>query len=218
MPVTKEEESVMGRDLGADCRLCRREGEKLFLKGTRCYTHKCAIARREYAPGQHGLKKAKLSNFGIQLREKQKVKRIYSVLERQFRNYFLKAAGTKGVTGHILLQFLERRLDSVMFNIGFAKSRNDGRQIVSHNHVSVNGRRVNIPSFLVKANDIIEIKTDAKSTATIKNNMEMSKERKVPVWLTVDGANLTAKVVRLPIREDIGFAVNEQLIVELYSR
>ena len=208
----------MGRDLGADCRLCRREGEKLFLKGARCYTHKCAIARREYAPGQHGLKKAKLSNFGIQLREKQKVKRIYSVLERQFRNYFLKAASVKGITGHVLLQFLERRLDNVVFSLGFAKSRNDARQVVSHNHVSVNGRRVNIPSYLVKPNDVIVIKTDAKTTNTIKINMEVSKERKVPGWLQVDASNLTAKVVRLPVREDIGFAVNEQLIVELYSR
>ena len=208
----------MGRELGPDCRLCRREGEKLFLKGTRCYGHKCAFSRREYAPGQHGLKKAKLSNFGIQLREKQKVKRIYGVLERQFRNYFLKAASTKGITGHLLLQFLERRLDTVLFNAGFAKSRKDGRQIVSHNHVSVNGRRVNIPSFLVKANDVIEIKTDAKTTNTIKSNMETTKERKVPAWLEVDGGNLTLKVTRMPVREDISFAANEQLIVELYSR
>ena len=208
----------MGRDLGPDCRLCRREGEKLFLKGARCYTHKCAIARREYAPGQHGLKKAKLSNFGIQLREKQKVKRIYGVLETQFRNYFRKAVSTKGVTGTTLLQMLERRLDSVVFNLGFAKSRTDGRQIVSHNHVSVNGRRVNIASFLVKPNDVIEIKTDAKTTNAVKANVETTKERKVPAWLAADTANLTARVVRLPLREDIGLPINEQLIVELYSR
>ena len=208
----------MGRDLGPDCRLCRREGEKLFLKGARCYTHKCAISRREYAPGQHGAKKTKLSNFGIQLREKQKVKRIYGVLERQFRNYFIKAATTKGVTGTILLQLLERRLDSVVFNLGFAKSRKDARQIVSHNHVSVNGRRVNIASFLVKSNDVIEIKTDAKSLNAIKANVEITKERKVPAWLAADTANCTAKVVRMPLREDIGYPVNEQLIVELYSR
>ncbi len=208
----------MGRDLGPDCRLCRREGEKLFLKGTRCYGHKCAISRREYAPGQHGLRKTKLSNFGIQLREKQKVKRIYGVLETQFRNYFIKATGIKGVTGHILLQFLERRLDNVIFSLGFAKSRKDGRQVVSHNHVWVNNRRVNIASYMVKPNDIIEIKTDAKSTQAIKENVESTKERKVPGWLTVDGANLTAKVVRMPLREDIGYPVNEQLIVELYSR
>ncbi len=208
----------MPRDLGPDCRLCRREGEKLFLKGLRCYTHKCAVSRREYAPGQHGLRKAKLSNFGIQLREKQKVKRIYGVLERQFRNYFLKAAGIKGVTGHILLQFLERRLDTVVYNLGFGKSRTDGRQIVCHNHVNVNGRRVNIPSYLVKPNDVIEIKTDAKTTNAVKNNIEMSKERKVPAWLEVDAPGLKAKVVRMPMREDVAFTVNEQLIVELYSR
>ena len=208
----------MGRDLGPDCRLCRREGEKLFLKGTRCYTHKCAISRREYAPGQHGAKKTKLSNFGIQLREKQKVKRIYGVLEKQFRNYFIKAATTKGVTGTILLQLLERRLDSVLFNLGFAKSRKDARQIVSHNHVSVNGRRVNIASFLVKPNDVVEVKTDAKTMNAIKANVEITKERKVPTWLEADTANCTAKVVRVPVREDITYPVNEQLIVELYSR
>jgi len=208
----------MGRDLGPDCRLCRREGEKLFLKGARCYTHKCAVSRREYAPGQHGLKKGKLSNFGVQLREKQKIKRIYGVLETQFRNYFLKATSTKGVTGHILLQSLERRLDSVLFNCGFAKSRTDGRQITSHNHVSVNNRRVNIPSFLVKPNDVIEIKTDAKSLETIKANLEMTKERKIPGWLNVDPANLKITVVRVPTREDVTFTVNEQLVVELYSR
>ena len=209
----------MGRDLGPDCRLCRREGEKLFLKGTRCYSHKCAVSRREYAPGQHGIsKKNKLSNFGVQLREKQKIKRIYGVLETQFRNYFLKASATKGVTGHILLQFLERRLDSVLFNCGFAKSRTDGRQIVSHNHVSVNGRRVNIASFMVKPNDIIEIKTDDKAKTNIKLNVETTKERKTPGWMEVDAANLVVKIVRIPTREDVTFTVNEQLVVELYSR
>jgi len=208
----------MGRDLGPDCRLCRREGEKLFLKGARCYTHKCAISRREYAPGQHGLKRTKLSNFGIQLREKQKVKRIYGVLEKQFRNYFIKAVSTKGVTGTMLLQFLERRLDSVVFNLGFAKSRTDARQIVSHNHVAVNGRRVNIASFLVRPNDVVEIKTDVQTTNTIKANVEVTKERKVPGWLEADTVHLKAKVLRVPMREDIGFPINEQLIVELYSR
>jgi small subunit ribosomal protein S4 len=208
----------MGRDLGPDCRLCRREGEKLFLKGARCYTHKCAVARREYSPGQHGLKKAKLSNFGVQLREKQKIKRIYGVLETQFRNYFLKAAATKGVTGHLLLQSLERRLDSVIFNAGFAKSRTDARQIVSHNHVWVNNRRVNIASYLVKPSDLVEIKTDNKSFAAIKANVEVTKERKVPGWIEVDSANLKIKIVRMPTREDVTFTVNEQLVVELYSR
>jgi small subunit ribosomal protein S4 len=208
----------MGRDLGPDCRLCRREGEKLFLKGTRCYSHKCAVSRREYAPGQHGLKKGKLSNFGVQLREKQKIKRIYGVLETQFRNYFLKATGIKGVTGHILLQFLERRLDSVLFNAGFAKSRTDGRQMASHNHVWINGRRVNIASYLVKPNDTIEIKTDDKSLGSIKSNTELTKERKVPGWLEVDAANMKIKIIRVPTREDVTFTVNEQLVVELYSR
>ncbi|MBI3601654.1 MAG: 30S ribosomal protein S4 [Candidatus Omnitrophica bacterium] len=208
----------MGRDIGPDCRLCRREGEKLFLKGARCYTHKCAVARREYAPGQHGIKKGKLSNFGIQLREKQKVKRIYGVMERQFRNYFLKASSTKGVTGTTLLQLLERRLDSVIFNLGFAKSRKDARQIVSHHHVTVNGRRVNIASFLVKSNDVVEIKTDAKTLNAIKANIEITKERKVPGWFEVDAANCKAKIVRMPMREDVAYSVNEQLIVELYSR
>ena len=199
--------------------MCRREGEKLFLKGARCYTHKCAISRREYAPGQHGLRRTtKLSNFGVQLREKQKVKRIYGVLEKQFRNYFIKAVSTKGVTGTMLLQFLESRLDSVVFNLGFAKSRTDARQIVSHNHVAVNGRRVNIASFLVKPNDVVEIRTDAKTTSTIKVNVEVTKERKVPGWLEADAANLKGKVLRVPMREDIGFPINEQLIVELYSR
>ena len=208
----------MGRDLEAVCRLCRREGEKLFLKGTRCYTHRCAIARREYAPGQHGLKRAKMSNFGIQLREKQKFKRIYGLFERQFKNYFIKAARTKGVTGHTLLEFLERRLDNVIFQLGFASSRKQGRQIVSHNFVYVNGRRVNIPSFLVKKGDAIEVKTDEKSSKLIKDNIEMTKERAVPAWLKVDPAAFKATVVRPPAREDVGYPVNEQFIVELYSR
>jgi len=208
----------MGRDLGPDCRLCRREGEKLFLKGARCYTHKCAVSRREYAPGQHGLKKAKLSNFGIQLREKQKVKRIYGILEKQFRNYFIKSASIKGVTGHTLLQFLERRLDSVVFNAGFAASRKQARQMVGHGLVLVNGRSVNIPSFLVKPNDELLMKTDAKTIKLTKANIEMTTERKLPGWLMVDQDKLAAKVTRLPLREDIAYTVNEQLIVELYSR
>jgi small subunit ribosomal protein S4 len=208
----------MARYIGPDCRLCRREGEKLFLKGTRCYGHKCALSRREYAPGQHGAKKAKLSNFGVQLREKQKVKRIYGVLERQFRNYFRKAQNIKGVTGHILLQLLERRLDSVLFNAGLAKSRIDARQIVSHNHVYVNNRRVNVASFIVKPNDVIAIKTDEKSANSIRNNVEVTKERKVVGWLAVDPKALSITVSRLPLREDVSLPINEQLIVELYSK
>ena len=208
----------MGRDLEAVCRLCRREGEKLFLKGTRCYTHKCAIARREYAPGQHGIKRTKLSNFGIQLREKQKVKRIYGLLERQFKGYFLKAVRTKGVTGHVLLEYLERRLDNVIFQLGFASSRKQGRQIVSHNFVYVNGRRVNIPSFLVKKGDTVELKLDEKFSKMIKTNIELTAERAVPGWLNVEAENFKATVVRPPQRDDIAYPVNEQFIVELYSR
>ena len=208
----------MGKDLGPSCRLCRREGDKLFLKGTRCYTYKCAISRREYAPGQHGTKRTKLSNFGIQLREKQKLKRIYSLMERQFRNYFNKAVMSKGVTGAVLLQFLERRLDTVIFNLGFATSRKQGRQIVSHGFVYLNGRKMNIASCLVKPNDVIELKLSGDRAKIITSNIEMTKERNVPGWLERDETNLTAKVLRLPTREDVHYPVNEQLVVELYSR
>ena len=209
----------MARDRGSNCRQCRREGEKLFLKGTRCYTHKCAIERREYAPGQHGAKRAKLSNFGLQMREKQKVKRIYGVLEKQFRRYFFKAARSKGVTGSMLLQFLERRLDNVIFQLGFATSRSEARQMVSHGFVCVNGKRVNIPSFLVKPSDDITLQVkEGSGLKNTKENIEASSQRKLPSWLDVDKDHFKAKVVRLPQREDIEFPVNEQLIVELYSR
>ncbi len=210
----------MGRNLGASCRQCRREGEKLFLKGTRCYTHKCAIDRREYAPGQHGAgaKRSKLSNFGLQMREKQKVKRIYGLLEKQFRNYFNKAAQTKGVTGTTLLQYLERRLDNVLYQLGFATSRSEARQIVSHNFVYVNNHRVNIPSFQVKANDEIELKFKNTGMKNVKENLEASEGRNVPAWLTVDKDHYRGKILRIPQREDIMYSVNEQLIVELYSR
>ena len=208
----------MARDTGPSCRKCRREGEKLFLKGARCYTHKCAIERREYAPGQHGAKRSKLSNFGLQLREKQKLKRIYGVLERQFRNYFGVAAHTKGVTGTLLLQSLERRLDNVIFQMGFATSRSEGRQIVSHGFVSVNDRRVNIASYLVKDHDEISLKLQKTGLTNVKENIEASQGRTVPAWLAVDKDHYKGKVLRLPQREDIGYPVNEQLVVELYSR
>ena len=208
----------MARNTGPDCRQCRREGEKLFLKGTRCFTHKCAIERREYAPGQHGAKRTKLSNFGLQMREKQKVKRIYGLLERQFRRYFFKAAHSKGVTGSVLLQFLERRLDSVVFHAGFATSRSEARQIVSHGFVSVNARRVNIPSFLVKKDDEIILQTKEDKLKNIKENLEATSQRKTPSWMDVDRDHFKLKVLRLPEREDIEFPVNEQLIIELYSR
>jgi len=208
----------MARNLDASCRKCRREGEKLFLKGTRCSTHRCGVSRREYAPGQHGARRAKLSNFGLQLREKQKVKRIYGVLEKQFRGYFAKAASVKDVTGHILLQFLERRLDNVIYQLGFASSRAQARQLVCHGFVRVNGRRVDIPSFLIKKDDAIEMKFQKKGQKLVKENIETSKARNIPAWLSVDSDNFKGIVLRLPAREDIQFSVNEQLIVELYSR
>ena len=170
----------MARYLDASCRLCRREGEKLFLKGARCYTPKCAIDRREYAPGQHGAKRGKLSNYGLQLREKQKLKRIYGILERQFRGYFNNAAKTKGVTGSLLLQYLERRLDNVIFQLGFATSRRQGRQIVSHGLVCVNEHRVDVPSFLVKKDDEITLKIKDTTKQLIKANIEFSKQHNVP--------------------------------------
>jgi len=209
----------MGRYIGPICRLCRREGEKLFLKGSRCSTHRCSLDRREYAPGQHGLgRRTKLSNYGLQLREKQKVKRIYGLFEKQFHLYFQKASRKEGITGEILLQFLERRLDNVIYQAGFCVSRRQARQFVGHGFVRVNGRRVNIPSFLVKPQDEIEMHFVKKGQKTVEDNLEITKERSVPEWLDVDKKKYKAKVTRLPERGDIGFPVNEQLIVELYSR
>lgn len=209
----------MGRYIGSSCRLCRREGEKLFLKGTRCATEKCAVTKRAYPPGQHGeARRPKLSNYGVQLREKQKVKRIYGVLERQFRKYFEVASKTKGVTGKVLLQLLERRLDNVIFRMGLAVSRTQARQIVRHNHVYVNSRRVNIPSFLIDKDDVVLLKSKEKALNNIKSNLEMTKDRTVPSWLDFNRNELSAKVTRLPEKEDIQFPIEEQLIVELYSK
>ncbi|MBI5415622.1 MAG: 30S ribosomal protein S4 [Candidatus Omnitrophica bacterium] len=209
----------MGRYLGSSCRLCRREGEKLFLKGGRCMTYRCALERRAYAPGQHGSARTmKMSNFGLQMREKQKVKRIYGLYEKQFKNYFAKAVSTKGVTGTVLLQMLERRLDNVIYQLGFATSRKQGRQIVGHGFVHVNDERVNIPSFQVRENDQIVLQFKKKGKKTIDDNLKASENRPVPEWLEVDRAHCKAKVKRLPAREDIRFPVNEQLIIELYSR
>ncbi|MBI4972312.1 MAG: 30S ribosomal protein S4 [Candidatus Omnitrophica bacterium] len=209
----------MARYINAVCRLCRREGEKLFLKGPRCTSPKCPIAKRTYPPGQHGQKnKPKLSNYGLQLREKQKVKRIYGVLERQFRRYFAIASKSKGVTGKVLLQLLERRLDNVVFRLGLAVSRAQARQLVRHNFVFVNSRRVNIPSFLIKPGDNIEIKAKDKALGKIKENIELSKERSVPAWLEFDAAGLKAKITRLPEKDDIPTNIQEQMIVELYSK
>jgi small subunit ribosomal protein S4 len=209
----------MGRYTESVCRLCRREGEKLFLKGTKCFTEKCAVTKRAYPPGQHGEgRRQKLSNYGLQLREKQKVKRMYGVMERQFRKYFEVASKTKGVTGKVLLQTLERRLDNVVFRLGLAISRAQARQLVRHNHIYVNARRVNIPSFLVAAGNTVIVKTKEKALKKIKENLETSKDRTVPSWLEFDAKNLSAKVLRLPEKEDIQQPIQEQLIVELYSK
>jgi small subunit ribosomal protein S4 len=209
----------MGKYIGSSCRLCRREGEKLFLKGTRCSTHRCAIERREYAPGQHGSnRRQKMSNYGLQLREKQKVKRIYGLYEKQFRGYFTKAARRKGVTGEILLQFLERRLDNVIFQLGFCTSRRQSRQMVNHGFVFVNDHRVNISSFLTKPSDEISLKFNKTGKQSVDDNIKSTTDRKIPEWLEVDHTHYKAKVKRLPGRSDVGFPVNEQLIVELYSR
>ncbi|RKY30515.1 MAG: 30S ribosomal protein S4 [Candidatus Omnitrophota bacterium] len=210
----------MARYIDAKCRLCRREGEKLFLKGARCAGPKCALARRSFSPGQHGQTRirSKLSNYGLQLREKQKVKRMYGILEKQFRRYFHEASKIKGVTGKILLQFLERRLDNVIFRLGCGVSRAQSRQIVRHNFVYVNSKRVNIPSYPIKEGDTVELKAKGKALEKIKENIEMSSERTVPGWLKFDKQALKANILRLPEKEDIGQPIQEQLIVELYSK
>lgn len=209
----------MGRYINPVCRLCRREGEKLFLKGTKCSTEKCPVSRRAYAPGQHGQsRRKKLSNYGVQLREKQKVRRMYGVLEKQFRRYFKIASKTKGVTGKVLLQLLERRLDNVVFRMGLATSRSAARQIVRHNQIYVNSKRVNIPSYLVAQGDVIQAKTKEKAGLRLKDFLEASKDRSVPSWLDFKRNELSATVLKLPEKEDIQLRIQEQLIVELYSK
>ncbi len=209
----------MAKYTDAVCRLCRREGLKLFLKGDRCYTTKCAIDRRGYAPGQHGQSRGKKpSEYGIQLREKQKARRIYGVLEKQFRNYFALAARQKGMTGENLLRLLERRLDNVVFRIGFASSRAEARQFVTHGHITVNGKRVDIASYLVKAGEVISIKESSRDISRIKEMTETLKDRAVPSWLSIDANTASGTVLNLPSREDIQVPVEEHLIVEKYSR
>ena len=211
----------MARYTGAVCRLCRRQGEKMFLKGTKCNTEKCAVNKRPYAPGQHGEgkgKRQKVSNYGLQMKEKQKVKRIYGVLERQFRKYFETASQSKGVTGKVLLQLLERRLDNVVFRMGLGISRSQARQIVRHNFILVNSVRVNIPSYLVDEGDLVQVKAKDKALNKIKDNLELSKERTVPSLLEFKSADFNAKVLRLPDKDDISQTIQEQLIVELYSK
>lgn len=208
----------MARYTGALCRLCRREGEKLFLKGTRCYTEKCAVERRKYAPGQHGQNKGKLSDYGIQLREKQKVRRMYGIMERQFRLYFKKASQMKGVTGENLLQLIERRLDNVVFRMGFALNRREARQLVKHGHFLVNGRPVDIPSYLVKPADVIEVRESSRQLSAITESLSIAEHKGFPEWVEVEPQNMRGKFVRIPTRDEIQLPVQEQLIVELYSK
>lgn len=208
----------MARYTGALCRLCRREGEKLFLKGARCYTEKCAVERRKYAPGQHGQNRGKLSDYGVQLREKQKVRRIYGIMENQFRIYFEKAARHKGVTGEVLLQLLERRLDNVIYRIGFAVNRREARQLVRHGFFLVNGRKVDIPSYLLMPGDSIEVSESGKGLQAISDSLSIAEHRGFPDWIEVDTQKMAGKFVRIPSRDEIQLPVHEQLIVEFYSK
>lgn len=208
----------MARYSGALCRICRREAEKLFLKGDRCYTEKCAIERRQYPPGQHGQRRSKLSDYGVQLREKQKVRKIYGLLEKQFRSTFGRAERKKGVTGEVLLQLLESRLDNVVYRMGFAPNRNSARQLVTHGHFLVNGRKVDIASFTVRVGDVVELKEASRNIVIINDNVSKMEHRGVPVWLEMDFQSFKGKVTQVPTREDIQLTANEQLIVELYSK
>lgn len=208
----------MARYTGPSCRLCRRENIELFLKGERCYTDKCAIKRRNYPPGQHGQGRPKVSNYGIQLREKQKVRRIYGVLEKQFRGYFEEADRMKGVTGENLLSLLERRLDNVVYRLGFASSRTEARILVRHNHFTLNGRKANIPSIQLKAGDVVELKEKSRKIACINESLDAVVRRGVPQWLELDKDAFKGTVKLLPVREDVTMPIQEQLIVELYSK
>ena len=208
----------MARYTGAVCRLCRREGLKLFLKGERCYTDKCAIERRNYPPGQHGQARPKFSEYSIQLREKQKLRRIYGILEGQFRRYFQMADRAKGVTGETLLQLLERRMDNMVYRMGFATSRSEARQLVRHGHFSVNGRKVNVPSFLTKAGDVVMVTERSKKVARIQEALDLAQRRGVPDWLEVSPDAFTGRVKSIPARSDLTMPINEKLVVELYSK
>lgn len=208
----------MARYIGSVCRLCRRENLKLFLKGDRCYSDKCAYNRRNYAPGQHGQRRSKLSDYGIQLREKQKVKRMYGLLEKQFHSYFKKAERQRGITGTSLLVFLERRLDNVVYRLGFANSRIQARLLVRHGHFTVNGRKVNIPSYLVKVGDVIEVKEKKRTISLFAEAMDAVERRGVTNWLELDKDNFRGKVKAFPTREELTMPIQEQLIVELYSK
>ena len=208
----------MARYKDEQCRICRREGQKLFLKGSRCYSDKCSIARRNYAPGQNGQKKNKISEYGTQLREKQKTKAFYGVGEKQFRKYFEMASNNRGKTGEVLLQILESRLDNVVYRLGFGTSRAEARQFVTHAQFEVNGKKVNIASYLVKPGDVVSVRENRKDNSTIKANIEANATRPIPAWLEKDNEKLSGKVLRLASREDIDIALEEHLIVELYSK
>ena len=208
----------MARYVGPACKLCRREGVKLYLKGERCTSGKCALDRRNTAPGQHGAGNKKMREYGMQLREKQKTKRYYGVLEKQFLNYFKEAERKEGMTGENLLTLIERRLDNVVYRMGMAESRKEARQLVLHEHFELNGKKVNIPSIIVKAGDVITVRENFRDSAKCKELAEAIKDKTAPKWLDVNKDNLTAKVVALPAREDIDFPFEEQLIVELYSK
>jgi small subunit ribosomal protein S4 len=200
------------------CKLCRREGMKLFLKGDRCFTVKCAVEKRNYPPGEHGQRRSKPSEYGLQLREKQKMKRIYGVLEAQFRTYFAMAAHQKGVTGENLVRLLEQRLDNIVHRLGFAASRAQARVLVRHGHFRVNGRRVTIPSALLKAGDVVEVQPKSRELTEIAGAIEGAKKRRVPAWLEMDVANFKATVRTLPSKEEMAIPVQEQLVVALYSK
>ena len=210
----------MARYTEALCRICRREGDKLYLKGDRCYTEKCGVERRKYPPGQHGQGRGKLSDYGVQLREKQKVKRMYGLVERQFIRYFHEAERREGVTGEVLLQMLESRLDNVVLRMGFASNRREGRELINHGHFVVNGRKVRIPSYLVKAGDIVEIRESSRNIPAVQDSMAKAEHRGLPTWIEIDHGNFKGKVLHVPSREEIQLPVDiqEQLIVELYSK
>lgn len=212
----------MSKYIGAVCRLCRREGDKLYLKGSRCLTPKCAFERRGYNPGQHGkegqMKRGRTSDYAHQLREKQKARRIYGVLERQFRRYYTQAVHSRGLTGEVMLQLLERRLDNVVFRLGFADNRAQARLLVTHGHFNVNGRRTDVPSMVLKPGDAVEVREGSRKRTYFKGLADSSEARSVPTWLSRDAAGLSGKVLQIPARQEIDAKLNEQLIVEYYSR
>lgn len=208
----------MSRYQGPVCRLCRREGMKLFLKGDRCFTIKCAVEKRNYVPGEHGQRRAKLSDYGLQLREKQKLKRIYGILETQFQNYFRQASRQKGITGLNLVRLLELRLDTIVHRLGFAASQAQARQLVCHGHFLVNGRKVSIPSYLLEPGDVVEVREGSREREVIQAALESAKKRSIPSWLELDAVNFKGKVVALPAKEELPVPVQDQLVVALYSK